>query len=129
MAASAFLLFPIFLCRSTLLDSEEAELFNHEIEGRIYTVTQNIALPFEKQLGAQKEADEIIFRKGEKVRIELETGDDWLKVRAYRSNQLREHSGGAVILFRVADFLEEQGEDVEAYSLERLRAELSKILK
>lgn len=110
---------------------EEVEGFNQSAEERIYTVRRDIASPFGDQFeGSDNRSQEgAIFRKGEKVRILLEVSSEWLKVRAYRLDQSQEHSGGAVILFLITEVLEDQGEDLDNYSLERLRSDLAKILK
>ncbi|MBX7057408.1 MAG: hypothetical protein K1X75_05035 [Leptospirales bacterium] len=99
-----------------------------ESGARIYRVRENIYSPFSRESEGQRE---VLFKRGDRVRIVLENNDDWLRVRALPAQESLEQNPGKVILYLVRSLLVPEGSDEEPpeyISVERFHAELDKLL-
>ena len=109
-------------CSSSLLREETVEDFNKRASKKYFRTRKNIYPPFES-----KESKRLSFRRGVKVRIVLEQGDDWLKVRAFPLHENEEQSRGKVILFISRELLSPEEQD--NYSLPILQKNIQSLLK
>ncbi len=115
-------------CSSYLIRQEDMVHFNHKSVTQHFIARKDLYAPLGSQSPSFKgKKKEISFKKGEVLRLILEQGDDWLRVRAFSVGDDEEEGQGRVILFVLRDFLPEEKQ--ENYSLEDLEQELVKLLQ
>ena len=129
---SLFLLFPLLLllcCTSALLQKEQVKELNQSYSGKTFRVKTNLFATFSDPKASSRR---LLFRKGEKVRIWIESDGDWIKVRAIRAKKSLENNPGVTILYILREILEDEGAEesvIEAYPPERLRRDIEALLQ
>ena len=119
----SFLLTIFLTCATPLLEKEDVSRFNQSVSGKTFLVRKDIYPQF-----SQRDSDrKPIFKKGDILRLTLEQGAEWLRVRAFLAKEQQEQSQGKVILFIITNFLPE--ERSKNYSLDQLQHSLTKLLK
>ena len=116
-------LFAFTGCSSGLLRKEVVESFNEKLAKKHFIARKNIYVAFSDK----KQRGDILFSKGSKLRIVVERGEDWLKVRAFSIHEDEEQSQGKVILFIARSLL--ASKEKKSYSLASLQKSLDDLLK
>ena len=129
-AACICLLFlAVFMCSSPLLRESDVTTFNESHAQKTYVATQDIFSNFSDPEETEREP---IFPAGTRLKIWVESDDNWIKVRAHQADISRENAPGHTILYIIRDILEEDGappEIVDRYPADELEKKLSEILK
>ncbi len=114
-------------CYADLLRKSDAEAMNAEFRDRTYVARQDIYAPFNNR---DESSREVLIKRGERVRLFVETSREWIRVRAVPVAEQREHNPGRVVVYVLRDFVEQEAEDglVEEYPREKLDAEILRIL-
>ncbi len=114
-------------CYADLLRKSDAEEMNAGFRERTYTARQDIYAPFNNRDEASRE---VLIKRGERVRLYVETSREWIRVRAIPADEQREHNPGRVVVYVLRDFVEQQAEAAaeEGYPREKLEAEILRIL-
>jgi type II secretion system-associated lipoprotein len=123
------ILFAGTACGSALLREADVEDLNDRYRDRVFVTTRNLEPTFSTT--ASDAEPEVIFPAGTRVRIWVESDEDWIRVRATPVEEKREHNPGKVVIYIFRDFLKEDGETEEVqerYPLPRLEAEIAEIL-
>ena len=119
----------LWSCVSTLLTADEVKAMNKDYATRVMTARQNIFASFSDPEAPNRE---ILFRKGEKLRIWVEAEGDWLKVRAIRHGKPIENNPGRAIIYILREVLEDTGApeaEINHYPREKLEAQIRQILQ
>lgn len=114
-------------CYADLLRKTDAEAMNTEFRERTYVARQDIYAPFNNR---DESTREVLVKRGEKVRLFVETSREWIRVRAIPVSEQREHNPGRVVVYVLRDFVEQEAEEgqIESYPREKLDAEILRIL-
>ena len=118
-------------CKSSLLRKELAKTYNQELKSKRYKVLQNIYSPFPNEVALDSTPSKrILFRKGEKVKIILENGAQWVRMRAFLADSDLEKDSGRIILYIVSGLKarKKKGKK-QSLSREELDIEISRFLK
>ena len=124
----SFLLCLVFIlalseCSSFLLKEEAVLSFNEKFSKKSFIVQKDIYPDF-----AQRDKrNNLLFKKGTELKIELEQNPDWIKLRGFSLKENEEQRNGKIIIFIARDFLSE--EEQEAYSINKVEDKLNKLLK
>ncbi len=126
----AVLLLAAMACSGDLLRREDYNAIVNDYGDREYTLRENIFAPFSEESHGQRE---VIFKRGERVRIAIESKPDWVRVRAIPAGENQEQNPGRVILYLVRDLLPpegdaEDGDIPDHISREQMQAELDRLL-
>jgi type II secretion system-associated lipoprotein len=116
-------------CAPALLRETDVQDLNEIYRDRVFVTKADIQPTFSSQ--ENDEEPEVIFQKGTRVKIQVESADDWIRVRATPVEEKREHNPGKVIIYIFRDFLREDGEPEEIqdrYPAERLEQKIVEIL-
>ena len=116
-------------CTSALLQKEQVKKLNQAYSNRVFRVRKDLYATFSDPKSGSRPR---LFRKGEKVRIWIESQGDWIKVRAIRQDKSLEHDPGKTILYILREILEDNGEKeeiIESYPPKRLKREIEELLK
>jgi type II secretion system-associated lipoprotein len=116
-------------CGSALLREADVVDLNDRYRDRVFVTSQDIQPTFSTT--ASDAEPEVIFPAGTRVKIWVESDEDWIRVRATPVEEKREHNPGKVVIYIFRDFLKEDGETEEVqdrYPPPRLEAEIAEIL-
>lgn len=125
----SILVFTFVSCGSALMNKENVIAINKELSSRTFSPKKDI---FATYSDPESQSRDVLFRRGQKLKIWVESQDDWIKVRAIKKGQSIENSTGTAIIYIIRDILEdEQVEDdiVDDYPIERLKQDILKLLK
>lgn len=106
----------IFACASPILKDDELRGLNRELENTIYTATADLTADF-----SQEASKDVIFKKGEKLKLFLEGGADWIRLKGFKASDKREQAIPRTLLFVLRDDI--KGEDGPA----EIRARIAKL--
>lgn len=123
------LFFAAIGCVSPLLREADVTSLNDTYRDRVFVTNSDIQATFSTT--ASDAEPEVIFSRGTRVKIWVESDEDWIRVRATPIEEKREHNPGKVIIYIFRDFLEEDGETEavqERYPAARLETEIAEIL-
>ncbi len=126
--AVAVLLAPA--CAPALLRQPDVQNLNNQYGNQIFVATKDIEAGFSTPENPEK--PEILFARGARVRLRVESQGDWLRVRAIPADQDREHNPGQVVIYVFRDFLEEDEEPdevVDRYPPDRLQQEIDALFR
>lgn len=107
MKRSVLILALVISCVAPIIKKEAVQGLNKEFDNKPLTVLADIKPDFSGGNEAQKE---VIFKRGEKIHIYLENGEEWIKVKGYRTAEKREQAIPRTILYILRDDIK-QGED------------------
>lgn len=119
----------LLACVSPLLRQADVRDLNDNYRERVFVTSQDIQATFSTTAGDAE--PDVIFPRGTKVKIWVESDEDWIRVRATPVEEKREHNPGKVIIYIFRDFLKEDGESEEVqdrYPVSRLEARIAEIL-
>ena len=105
MNRSAFLLVLLAFsaCVSPILKEQELRRLNQELEPGVYTVTADLTADF-----SQESSKEAIFKKGEKLRLYVEGGTDWIRLKGYRASERREQAVARTLIYLLREDMKTQ---------------------
>ena len=95
----------LFVCGSPFIKGADIETINKEWSEREFTARENIHSPFDSNLGLSQE---VIFEKGTRLKVWLESAEDWVRVKAYPATERREQTRGRTIIYIFKDDLKKK---------------------
>lgn len=116
-------------CGSALLREADVVDLNDRYRDRVFVTNRDLEPTFSTTVSDAE--PEVIYPAGTRVKIWVESDEDWIRVRATPLEEKREHNPGKVVIYIFRDFLKEDGESEEVqdrYPLSRLEAEIAEIL-
>lgn len=117
-------------CAGSLLREQQVQDLNDDYRDRVFVAAQDIK-PVFSTIGSDEEP-EVIYPRGTKLKIWVESDEGWIRVRGTPVEEKREHNPGKVIMYIFREFLAEDGETEEVqdeYPVERLRGEIGELLQ
>lgn len=109
-------------CRHSLVEKKRLQSFNEARTGVVFVAEKDIQFWQNGKVDAARP----LFKKGTRLDIRLESGDDWIRVRARDLSRSVEQNPGEIIVFYV--WLAESGTTGEQ-ALEQVTGYLDTILK
>lgn len=85
---------------------EEVRTANLSLDSQVYRAVKDI-----RAAGDEKESGDIVFKKGDKLRLWVEAGSDWVRVKAFAAGENREQARGRTIVY-VFRQDQEEGADI-----------------
>ena len=116
-----FSLLALASCKSPILKPEEAVAWNQELENQTYRAQIDIFPEFANQA----DKNHPLFKRGELLRIRIESSPDWVKIRARAAGAERENTPGQVILYLFRDDVDTDSGNGRQIVEERLNQMLS----
>ncbi|MCR9144549.1 MAG: type II secretion system-associated lipoprotein [bacterium] len=116
-------------CTTALLREDDVSSLNDRYRDLEFVTATDIQPTFSTT--ASDAEPEVIYPAGTRVKIWVESDQDWIRVRATPVAEKREHNPGKIIIYIFRDFLKEDGESEEVqerYPVSRLEAEIAEIL-
>ncbi len=110
-------------CSSPLLKAGDVEAMNKEWSAGEYTIREEVRAPFNNLENDQ----EVVFQKGLRVRVWVESTDEWVRVKAYPAGERREQTRGRTIIYIFHEDLPEQDRVPEKVK-ELLRIKFNQLL-
>lgn len=117
-------------CTDPLLRQPDVQRMNNQFGDQVFVATKNIEAGFSTPENPEK--PEVLFPRGARVRLIVESDGDWLRVRAVPAEEAREHNPGQVVIYVFRDFLEDDDEPedvVDRYPAERLQTEIDALFR
>jgi len=99
-ASIPLILLLLLACQSGIIQKNDAKKLNQEFEKNVYTAIVDIRPETTPDGDSQKD---IVFKKADRLKIYLENGEDWIKVKAFKASDKREQAIPRVILFLLRD--------------------------
>ena len=116
-------------CYSDLLREQDVRSLNQRLEGRVFVVAEDIRPTF---ADVENTDDEVLFHQGDRIRLFVQSEDDWIKVRGYPADAERENEPGGILIYVLRDVLIEEGaseDTLERYPVDRLEARILELVR
>lgn len=95
-----FLIFLLFFCKTNIIKKKELDEWNKEIKSNYITINDIFLYEYNFKIkDFEKINPNVVFQKNKNVRLELESVDDWLRIRAFDVNNTKKDYLGDVILY------------------------------
>ncbi len=95
-----FFVFSLFFCKSSVVKKKELDEWNQEIKSIYVTINDIFLYEYNfKNQDFEKISPSVVLQRNKKVRLELESVDDWLRMRAFDINNTKKEYLGDVILY------------------------------
>lgn len=105
-------------CASPMMRDQDVRSLNRELEGAVYTASQDLVADF-----SEDSSRDVIFKKGEKIRLYVEGGSDWIRVKGYKASEKREQAVGRTLVYLLReDLKDEDGQKVLRERIGRIGA-------
>lgn len=103
-------------CASPILKDDELRALNRELENTVYTAAADLTADF-----SQEASKDVIFKKGEKLKLFLEGGADWIRLKGIKASERREQAIPRTLLFVLRDDIKSEDGPAE------IRARIAKL--
>lgn len=101
-----------------MMRDQDVRSLNRELEGAVYTASQDLVADF-----SEDSSRDVIFKKGEKIRLYVEGGSDWIRVKGYKASEKREQAVGRTLVYLLReDLKDEDGQKVLRERIGRIGA-------
>ena len=91
-------LFTFFACVAPIVKDSDLKQLNRELDSSVYTVTADLTADFSQESGK-----DVIFKKGEKLRMYLEAGPDWVRLKGYRASEKPEQAVARTLVYLIRE--------------------------
>ncbi len=95
-------------CRGTLMSREDVRTVNQNLDTQVYKAVKDI-----RAAGDERDSGDVVFKKGDKLRLWIEAGSDWVRVKAFGASENREQARGRTIVYL---FRQDQEEDADIWA-------------
>lgn len=95
-------------CRGTLMSREDVRTVNQNLDTQVYRALKDI-----RAAGDDRDSGDVVFKKGDKLRLWVEAGGDWVRVKAFGAAENREQARGRTIVYL---FRQDQEEDADIWA-------------
>jgi type II secretion system-associated lipoprotein len=85
-------------CASAPVNKETLLKWNTDLNSRTFIAKTDIRPDFLTKDSSSSKIP-LLFKKGDEISIWMESGNDWLRVKAYKAKDNREQAAGRVILY------------------------------
>lgn len=96
-SALLFVLFTFSACVAPIVKESELKQLNRELDA-VYTVTKDLTADF-----SEESSKDVIFKKGEKLRLYLEGGADWVRLKGYRASEKPEQAVARTLIYVIRE--------------------------
>ncbi|MCE9600112.1 MAG: type II secretion system-associated lipoprotein [Spirochaetia bacterium] len=100
MKRSALIVVFLASCVAPIIKKEAVQGLNKEFDNKALTVLADIKPDFS---GGSETQKEVIFKRGETIHVYVENGEDWIKVKGYKTSEKREQAIPRTIIYLLKD--------------------------